>query len=71
MKTTEVTLRFLEPDEGYVLRSKTDNTIFSDRVSLSVHDTAENWEEVDSKTAEQEQERIRRENEEKLNMEVE
>lgn len=64
MKTTEITLRFLVPDEGFILRNKEDKTIFSEKVSLSVHDSEENWEEVDEATAEQEMQKI----EENLNM---
>ena len=47
MKTTEVTLRFIEPTEGYVLRNKEDKTILSKKVSLSSIDKIENWEEVE------------------------
>lgn len=68
MKTTEVTLRFLVPDEGYVLRNKEDKTILSEKVSLSVHDDLENWEEVERNTAENEKKELEREMEENLHM---
>lgn len=47
MKTTEVTLIFIEPSDGYVLRNKEDKTILSKKVSLSSIDKIENWEEVE------------------------
>lgn len=71
MKTTEVTLRFLVPDEGYVLRNKEDKTILSEKVSLSVHDDLENWEEVEKDAAELEKQELEREIEENLHMLVE
>ncbi len=71
MKTTEVTLRFLVPDEGYVLRNKEDKTIISEKVSLSVHDTLDNWEEVEKDMAETEKQELEKEIEENLHMLVE
>lgn len=68
MKTTEVTLRFLEPEEGFVLRNKEDKTILSEKVSLSVHDDLENWEEVERETAEADKQELEREIEENLHM---
>lgn len=68
MKTTEVTLRFLIPDEGYVLRNKEDKTILSEKVSLSVHDTLDNWEEVEKDMAETEKLELEKEIEENLHM---
>lgn len=68
MKTTEVTLRFLIPDEGYVLRNKEDKTILSEKVSLSVHDTLDNWEEVEKDMAETEKQELEKEIEENLHM---
>lgn len=67
MKTTEVTLRFLEADEGYLLRNKEDKTIISEKVSLSIHDSTENWEEVDKETAELEKKEIEEVNNEQNN----
>lgn len=61
MKKTEITIRFLEPEQGFVLRNKNDKTILSEKVSLSVHDSPENWEEVDQETAEKEKQEIEQE----------
>lgn len=61
MKTTEVTLRFLIPDDGFVLRNKEDKTIISEKVSLSKFDNPENWEEVDIETAEADKQELERE----------
>lgn len=58
MKTTEVTLRFIEPSEGYVLRNKEDKTILSKKVSLSSIDKIENWEEVEESVGIYEKEEI-------------
>ena len=58
MKTTEVTLRFIEPSEGYVLRNKEDKTILSKKVSLSSIDKIENWEEVEESVGISEKEEI-------------
>lgn len=71
MKTTEVTLRFLIPEQGFVLRNKEDKTIISEKVSLSIYDDLENWEEVDRETAEAEKQELEREMEENLHMLVE
>lgn len=68
MKTTEVTLRFLVPDEGFVLRNKEDKTIISEKVSLSVHDDLKNWEEVERETAEADKQELEKEIEENLHM---
>lgn len=68
MKTTEVTLRFLIPDDGFVLRNKEDKTILSEKVSLSVHDDLENWEEVERETAEADKQELEKEIEENLHM---
>ena len=58
MKTTEVTLRFIEPSEGYILRNKEDKTILSKKVSLSSIDKIENWEEVEESVGISEKEEI-------------
>lgn len=58
MKTTEVTLRFIEPTEGYILRNKEDKTILSKKVSLSSIDKIENWEEVEESVGISEKEEI-------------
>lgn len=58
MKTTEVTLRFIEPSDGYVLRNKEDKTILSKKVSLSSIDKIENWEEVEESVGISEKEEI-------------
>lgn len=71
MKTTEVTLRFLVPDEGFVLRNKEDKTIISEKVSLSQFDNPENWEEVERETAEADKQELEKEIEENLHMLVE
>lgn len=68
MKTTEVTLRFLIPDDGFVLRNKEDKTILSEKVSLSVHDTLDNWEEVERDVAEADKLELEKEIEENLHM---
>lgn len=71
MKTTEVTLRFLIPDDGFVLRNKEDKTILSEKVSLSQFDNPENWEEVERDTAEADKLELEREMEENLHMLIE
>lgn len=58
MKTTEVTLRFIEPATGYILRNKEDKTILSKKVSLSSIDKIENWEEVEESVGISEKEEI-------------
>ena len=58
MKTTEVTLRFIEPSTGYILRNKEDKTILSKKVSLSNIDKIENWEEVEESVGISEKEEI-------------
>lgn len=68
MKTTEVTLRFLIPDDGFVLRNKEDKTIISEKVSLSQFDNPENWEEVERDTAEADKLELEKEIEENLHM---
>lgn len=67
MVTTEVTIRFLEPTEGYLLRNKEDKTIISKKVALSKNDTIENWEEIEESAALAEKEQLEKEIEENLN----
>lgn len=71
MITTEVTIRFLEPTEGYLLRNKEDKTIISKKVALSKNDTIENWEEIEESVAIAEKEELEKEIEENLNVLVE
>lgn len=67
MKTTEVVLRFLIADDGYLIRNKEDKTVVSEKVALSVTDNADNWEEVEAEIALQEKEEIEKAIEENLN----
>ena len=71
MITTEVTIRFIEPSEGMVLRNKEDITIISKKVALSKNDDVSNWEEIDEATALLEKEQLEKEIEENLNILVE
>lgn len=68
MITTEVTIRFIEPSEGMVLRNKEDITIISKKVALSKYDKVENYEEIDEATAIAEKEELEKEIEESLNI---
>lgn len=68
MKITPFVLTYLEPEkEGYILRNKEDITIISKKVSLSVNDSIENWEEVEEEKAILEKEEYERQQEEMLN----
>lgn len=68
MKITPFVLTFLEPSqEGYVIRNKEDITIISKKVSLSVNDSVDNWEEVEENIAIAEKEEFERQQEEMLN----
>lgn len=71
MITTEVTIRFLEPIEGYLLRNKEDKTIISKKVALSKNDDISNWEEIEEATAISEKEELEKEIEENLNILIE
>lgn len=71
MITTEVTIRFIEPSDGMVLRNKEDITIISKKVALSKNDDVSNWEEIDEATALLEKEQLEKEIEENLNILVE
>lgn len=71
MITTEVTIRFIEPTEGYLLRNKEDKTIISKKVALSKNDDISNWEEIEEATAISEKEELEKEIEENLNILVE
>lgn len=66
MKTKEVTLRYIEANEGHLLRSKKDNTIISDKIWLSLNDSIENWEEVEEDIARLDKEKLLQEIEENL-----
>lgn len=50
------------------MRNKEDKTILSEKVSLSVHDTLDNWEEVERDVAEADKLELEKEIEENLHM---
>lgn len=67
MKTTEVTLRFLIAEDGYLLRNIADKTIISSKVALASNDSESCWEEVLEDVAISEKEQLEKEIEENLN----